>query len=98
MYALDSQGIIAGQSPTNYYSSMVFNVGTDAANASAEQTASGLVLQQLSDQRSAISGVNLDEEAANMVQFQDAYAASAQVVTTINDMMYSVIQMSTLTG
>lgn len=98
MYALDSQGIITGQSPTNYYSSMVFNVGTDAANASAEQTASGLVLQQLSDQRSAISGVNLDEEAANMVQFQDAYAASAQVVTTINDMMNAVIQMSTLTG
>jgi flagellar hook-associated protein 1 FlgK len=98
MYALDNQGIIAGQSPTNYYSSIVFNVGTDAANASAEQTASDLLLQQLNDQRSAISGVNLDEEAANMVRYQDAYSASAQVVTTINDMMYATIQMSTLTG
>jgi flagellar hook-associated protein 1 FlgK len=98
MYALGNQGIIAGQSPTNYYSSIVFSVGTDASNASAEQTASALVLQQLNDQRSAISGVNLDEEAANMVQFQDAYAASAQIVTTINDMMNAAIQMSTLTG
>ena len=98
MYALNSQAVVGGQSPTDYYSGIVFNVGNDASNASAEQTASGLVLQQLNDQRSSISGVNLDEEAANMVQYQDAYAASAQVVTTINDMMYATIQMSTLTG
>ena len=75
---------------------VVFNVGNDVSNASAEQSASSLVLQQLNDQRSAVSGVSLDEEAANMVQYQDAYSASAQVITTINDMMYAVIQMTTL--
>jgi flagellar hook-associated protein 1 len=98
MYALSTGASIAGQSPTDYYSGIVFNVGNDASNASAEQSASSLVLQQLNDQRASISGVNLDEEAANMVQYQDAYAASAQVVTTINDMLYATIQMSTLTG
>jgi flagellar hook-associated protein 1 FlgK len=41
--------------------------------------------------------VSLDQEAANMVQYQDAYQASAQVITTINDMMYTVINMDTLT-
>jgi flagellar hook-associated protein 1 FlgK len=98
MYALNNQPIIAGQSPTNYYSGIVFNVGNDTANASAEQTASSSILQQLNDQRSAISGVSLDAEAANMVQYQDAYQASAQVITTINDMMYAVVNMATLTG
>jgi flagellar hook-associated protein 1 FlgK len=98
MYALNNQPIIAGQSPTNYYSGIVFNVGNDTANASAEQTASGSILQQLNDQRSAISGVSLDAEAGHMVQYQDAYQASAQVITTINDMMYAVINMTTLTG
>jgi flagellar hook-associated protein 1 FlgK len=98
MYALSSQGIIGGQSPTDYYSGVVFNVGNATANAGAEENASGLVLQQLNDQRSSVSGVSLDEEAANMVQYQDAYSASAQVITTINDMMYAVIQMTTLTG
>jgi flagellar hook-associated protein 1 FlgK len=97
MYALSNQPIISGQSPTDYYSGIVFNVGNDTANASAEQSASALVLQQLNDQRSSVSGVSLDEEAANMVQYQDAYAASAQVITTINDMMYTVVNMSTLT-
>ncbi len=98
MYALNNQGIIDGQSPTNYYSDIVFNVGNAASNASAEQNASSQILQQLNDQRSSISGVSLDEEAANMVQYQDAYQASAQVITTVNDMMYAVINMTTLTG
>jgi flagellar hook-associated protein 1 len=98
MYVLNSQPIIGGQNPTDYYSGIVFNVGNDTANASAEQSASALILQQLNDQRSSVSGVSLDEEAANMVRYQDAYAASAQVITTVNDMMYAVINMSTLTG
>jgi flagellar hook-associated protein 1 FlgK len=97
LYALGGQGIIAGQSPADYYSSVVFNVGNDASNAAAEQSASASVLQQLNDQRSSVSGVSLDEEAANLVRYQNAYAASAQVVTTINDMLYTTINMSTLT-
>ncbi len=98
MYALNSAPIVGGQTPGDYYSNIVFNVGNATANATAEQTASSLVLQQLNDQRSSISGVSLDQEAANMVQYQNAYSASAQVITTINDMMYAVIQMTTLTG
>jgi flagellar hook-associated protein 1 FlgK len=97
MFALSTQGVIGGQTPTNYYSGIVFNVGNGVANATAEQSASSLVLQQLNDQRASVSGVSLDEEAANMVQYQDAYTASAQVITTINDMMFAVINMTTLT-
>jgi flagellar hook-associated protein 1 len=97
MYALGNQGVISGQNPTDYYSNIVFNVGNDVSNASAEQSASASVLRQLNDQLSSVSGVSLDEEAANMVQYQDAYQASAQVITTINDMMYTVVNMSTLT-
>ncbi|HEY3971870.1 MAG TPA: flagellar hook-associated protein FlgK [Candidatus Sulfotelmatobacter sp.] len=98
LYALNNQPVISGQTPTGYYSNLVFDVGNATANATAEQTASSQVLQQLNDQRASISGVSLDQEAANMVQYQQAYSASAQIVTTINDMMYAVIQMTTLTG
>jgi flagellar hook-associated protein 1 FlgK len=95
---LNSQAIVGGQTPTDYYSGVTFNVGNDASNAAAEQTASSQLLQQLNDQRASISGVSLDEEAANLVQYQDAYSASAQVITAINDMLNAVIQMTTLTG
>ena len=90
--------VSTGQTPTQYYSNIVFGVGNDVANATAELTASQLVLQQLQDQRGSISGVSLDEEAANMVLYQRAYDAAAQTVTTINDMLYTVINMGTLTG
>ncbi len=93
LYALRNQGVVSGQSPTDYYSSIVFNVGNSTANATAEQSASNLVLRQLNDQRSSVSGVSLDEEAANMVRYQQAYAASAQVVSSINSMMEDVINM-----
>ncbi len=93
MYALRNAALINGQSPTDYYSSIVFNVGNSAANAKTEQSASELVLQQLNNQRSSISGVSLDEEAANLVRFQQAYAASAQVISSINKMMQDVINM-----
>ncbi|HUO13793.1 MAG TPA: flagellar hook-associated protein FlgK [Verrucomicrobiae bacterium] len=97
MYALSNQAIVDGQSPTDYYAGMVSNVGNAVSNATAEQTASNQVLQQLNDQRASVSGVSLDEEAANMIQYQQAYAASAQVISAINSMMYDVINMTTLT-
>jgi len=98
LYALNSGAVVSGESPTDYYSGIVFNVGNATSNVTAEQTASNLVLQQLNDQNSAVSGVSLDEEAANLVQYQQAYSASAQVITAINDMMYAVVNMATLTG
>jgi flagellar hook-associated protein 1 FlgK len=95
IYALRNQTVVDGQSPTDYYSGIVFNVGNAVANSTAAQTASSLVLQQLNDQRASISGVSLDEEAANMMRYQQAYAASAQIVTAINTMMQDVINMKT---
>jgi flagellar hook-associated protein 1 len=95
MYALSSQSVINGKTPTEYYSGIVFNVGNAVADAGAEQSASDLLLKELNDQRSSVSGVSLDEEAANMLRFQQAYSASAEVVKTISRMMEDVINMKT---
>lgn len=93
---IQSQTIIAGATPTTYYGNIVFDVGNDVSNGTAELKSSQLVLQQLQDQRGSISGVSLDEEAANMTQYQQAYDAAARIVTTINQMMETVINMGTL--
>jgi len=94
--AVQNQAIADGQTPTDYYSSLVFGVGSDVSNASAELTSSQSILNQLQDQLGSISGVSLNEEAANMVQYQNAFDAAAQMVTAINDMLYTVINMDTL--
>jgi flagellar hook-associated protein 1 FlgK len=96
--AVHDQPVAGGQTPTDYYSNIVFGVGNDVANGAAELSASQSILNQLQDQRASISGVSLNEEASNMVQYQRAFDAAAQVVTTVNDMLFTVINMGTLTG
>jgi flagellar hook-associated protein 1 FlgK len=89
--AVHDQAIVNGQKPLDIYSQIVFTVGRDTSNTSAELDASNLILQQLSDQRASVSAVSLDEEAANMVRYQTAYQAAARVVTTINEMLQAAV-------
>jgi flagellar hook-associated protein 1 FlgK len=93
--AIHDQTSFNGETPSDFYGSMIFNVGNDVSNGSTEQQASQLVLQQLQDQRGSISGVSLDEEAGNMVQYQRAYEAAARVVDTVNQMLETLINMGT---
>ena len=91
--AFSTPNVSTGQTPTQYYSNLVFGVGNEVSNFSAELSSSQLVLQQLQDQRGSLSGVDLNEEATQMVQFQRAFDAAARVVTAINDMFNTIIHM-----
>jgi len=88
-----TQTVVSGQTPINFFSNLVFQVGNTTSNVSADADASGEILQQLQDQRGSISGVSLNEEAANVVQFQTAYQASARVITTINAMLADAVNL-----
>jgi flagellar hook-associated protein 1 FlgK len=93
MLNVQSQPVAAGQSPTNFYADMIFRVGSDVANGSSERDASDLILRQLQNQRNSISGVSMDEEAANMIQYQRAYQAAARLITTIDEITNVAIQL-----
>jgi flagellar hook-associated protein 1 FlgK len=47
----------------------------------------------LSKQRESVSGVSLDEEMTSLMQFQKAYQASAELISTINNMLQTIISM-----
>ncbi len=66
------------------YSQLVSQAGSAGAVAQDDLTAQNAVLTQASASQQGVSGVNLDEEAANLVRFQQAYQASAQVISTAN--------------
>ena len=91
--ALANQAIAGGQTPASYYSGMVFQIGNTVSNAQNEQSGNQLVLQQLQNQRGALSGVSLDQEAANLIQYQQAYDAMARVITIISDLTQSAVQL-----
>jgi len=91
--AVHDQVVAGGQKPLDFYSHLVIQVGSDTANASADLEASQLILQQLEKQRSSISGVSLDEEAASIVRYQSAYQAAARVIATVNEMLDDVVNL-----
>jgi flagellar hook-associated protein 1 FlgK len=62
------------------YGQLIERVGTQTAVAQINAQASKSVLDANLQARSSLSGVNLDEEAAKLIQFQQAYQASAQVI------------------
>ena len=88
-----NQTIVNGQSPVDFYANFVFRIGNDVSDASAQQEAGDLVLQQLQNQRGAISGVSLDEEAANLIRYQRAFEAAARVVATVNDLLDKAVNL-----
>jgi flagellar hook-associated protein 1 len=84
---------LGGQTAIDYYSNFVSNIGTEVSSATNEQTAQNLVVQQLQNQQASISGVSLDEESANLIQYQTAYSASAQVVNVIAQISQTAISL-----
>ncbi len=93
MIAVRDQQLPSGASPMDVYSNLVLQAGSFSANAKADSTAADLSVQQLTDQRGAISGVSLDEETTNMIRYQRAYQAAARIVTTVNSMYDTLMNM-----
>jgi len=91
--AVANQSVANGETPINFYSNLVFQIGSTTSNTSADADASSQILQQLEDQRGSVSGVSLDEEAANMVQYQTAYQAAARVVSTVNGLLLDAVNL-----
>ncbi|MDA7085966.1 flagellar hook-associated protein FlgK [Pseudomonas sp. SA3-5] len=75
-----SVGISTGVSFTDGYGDLVERVGTLTAQARQDSEATGAILKQATNNRDSLSAVNLDEEAANLIKFEQYYNASAQVI------------------
>jgi flagellar hook-associated protein 1 FlgK len=75
------------------YAGTVAQFGTSLQTANKQVSNQTAVSSMLATQRSSTSGVNIDEEMTNLMSFQRAYEASAQLVSTINQMMETVNNM-----
>jgi flagellar hook-associated protein 1 FlgK len=71
--------------------SMTSDVGTRTQQAQINREAQSVILQESVQQRSNANGVNLDEEAANLLRFQQAYQAAAQLVRIAGEMFDALL-------
>ena len=76
------------------YRNLVVDVGISTRQAEQNSQAQKRVLDQVTAAHDAKSGVNLDEEAANLVRFQQAYAAAAQVISAANSMFDTLLSVT----
>jgi flagellar hook-associated protein 1 FlgK len=76
-----------------FYSGLISRIGTDEKTAEDGITAQNGILNQLQNQRNSLSGVNLDEEAVHIIQFQKAYQASARFATVLEAMSDEILQL-----
>ena len=70
----------------------IAQVGTRTQSAKFAEQLSSTIAANLERDRTAVSGVNLDEEAAKLIQYQQAYQASAKMIQIAQNIFDSLIQ------
>jgi flagellar hook-associated protein 1 FlgK len=75
------------------YGQLISQVGTQTRELSVTSSAQASMLAQVSKAQQSASGVNLDEEAANLLKYQQAYQAAAKAMAIAQSMFDSVLQL-----
>ncbi len=90
---LRSQPVMVGKltSFDDYFADTVAEIGLKGEVAGRSNEAQQLVMKDLKDLQSSVSGVNLDEEMANMIKFQHGYSAAARFVSEVDKMLDTII-------
>jgi flagellar hook-associated protein 1 FlgK len=82
-----SQSSLGNQTFSGSYNATITDLGTALSNANSNLSDQQAVQSMLSEQRSSVSGVSLNDEMTNLMTYQQAFEASAELVNTINTML-----------
>jgi len=76
------------------YAQLVSDIGNKTREVSVTETAQQSLLDQATSASQSLSGVNLDEEAANLLKYQEAYQASAKVISTASTLFDTILAIN----
>lgn len=88
-----SLGSLGGQTLAGFWDGAVQSVATQAGSAKINADAATLVREGLDAQRAAVSGVSIDEESINLINFQRQYQAGARYLSVVNDLTQTLLQL-----
>jgi flagellar hook-associated protein 1 FlgK len=86
--------VVGGTSLGSGYAAVVAQVGTMTANAQADQQNQQTILQNAQNAQSAVAGVNLDQEAASLLQYQQQYQAAAKVISIASTLFDQILSIA----
>ena len=81
------------QTFAGYYQGLVGQVGVQSQSVQREYDSQANLINQLELQRESVSGVNLDEESANLIRFQRAFQASARLLSVADTMLDEMLRI-----
>ncbi|MDD4360268.1 MAG: flagellar hook-associated protein FlgK [Syntrophaceticus sp.] len=85
--------VVSTATINDFYKSMISKLGVDADQAENMVINQEALVTQLNNRKESISGVSLDEEMTNMIQYQNAYMAAAKLVNVIDEMTRVLINL-----
>jgi flagellar hook-associated protein 1 FlgK len=88
---------INGESFSSFYGDMASRTGAALDSATGQQTLQQSAVAQAQNLVSQASGVDLDQEAVNLVEFQRAYDANSHFVTVLDQITSDIILMAPVT-
>jgi flagellar hook-associated protein 1 FlgK len=89
---LSTGAVVPGSTPTDAYANLIADVGTRVQTAKATAEQSAAIMANAKAMLSEKSGVNLDEEAARLIQFQQSYQAAAKVLQVGQSLFDTLLQ------
>lgn len=84
-------GTTVKESLEGFYSSLTTRVATAASASQSSYDTNEALYTTINTQYQSVSGVNKDEELANLIQFQSSYNAAAKIITTIDEMLDTLL-------
>jgi len=75
----------------DYFRSVVGRLGVKSQEAVRQSDNQRILVEQIESRRQSVSGVSLDEEMSNLIKFQQAYNASARMMTAIDEVLDKII-------
>jgi len=78
---------------SDFYNTLISHIGNRVQEAQFMRRSQEMVVQNLENQRDSISGVSLDEEMTKLVEYEQAYQAAARLITTVDEMVQTVLNM-----
>ena len=85
----------SGETIAGQFAGLLGDVGTASAGVQEQNASQTAMLTQLTTQRDSLSGVSLDQEAANLTQYQQSYDAAAKVFAIVNTLLTDSINLGT---
>jgi flagellar hook-associated protein 1 FlgK len=94
----DTFGFDRNSTFEDFYRGMIATLGVQSQEAARETVNQQSLVRNVQQARDSAAGVSLDEEATNMVKFQRAYEAAARLVTTLDEMLDTLINRTGTVG